>query len=417
MSDSPDNIDNIDKKFTFKIKIVQKDLVYDETFLKMMTENLTMSNFPMMSQNSSYISRLNFINSYEGGSVTEYADTAKYSGYAEEEENRNSINSINSINLCAKKDGNSKQAKQVRQIKKTQQDEIGNNVFKVNIANPEIEEEVKLKKEKIIREKVAERINMMRIMQQTHNAQNIQKTSADVREDEWVNIEIESLESIKPQEVDILASLNAFEQLNNTNETDITGIIHDYIDETNDANDTDNIDIIDNAENMDNMEDSDDDMAYMEYTDDADYFYDDKSYAGQNAVLMPITGNLEIKFDAQGSIRFLSDSLLEVKYDESEMTGIKDSYVRFLFDMNKKDLVLINRGEETDIWLDCEKGKRISHQKEICHSGIIITICTKKLINKMTPDGGQLYIQYIRETDGSPSEMITHSLFAIPVRE
>ena len=123
----------------------------------------------------------------------------------------------------------------------------------------------------------------------------------------------------------------------------------------------------------------------------------------------------EVKFNSTGSIRFLEDNILEVKYDESDMTGVKDAFVRFLFDFDKKDCVTIHRFGHSDTWLNCEKGERISGMMK--SFGNNMTVDTKEIINNMTIDGGQLFVSYIRETNGSPSEMVTHLISASPVRE
>ena len=123
---------------------------------------------------------------------------------------------------------------------------------------------------------------------------------------------------------------------------------------------------------------------------------------------------LEVKFNSTGSIKFLEDNILEVKYDESDMTGVKDAFVRFLFDSDKKDCVTIHRVGHSDTWLNCEKGERISG---IVKSRNNMTVDTKEIINNMTIDGGQLLVSYIRETNGSPYELVTHLISASPVRE
>ena len=333
-----------DKQFKFKIKITQTDLAYNDAFFRMMAENFAMSSFPIMAQNSAYISKLNFINSYEGGTVAGINSDVKNSGT-------------------------------VAAAAKPKQDEIGNNVFRVAVANPEIAEEIRIKKEKIIRERIAEKINAMQTA----------KSSGEI-----FGIDITELDGM-----DILESLTAFEELSgDTVFTDFTDANGDSSDEFDDYGDYDD---------------------YDEYDDYDGYDEDEYMENGADIAQIMNTGKIEVKFDAPGSIKFISDSLLEVKYDESELTGIRDSYVRFLFDVKNKDFVSINRGDDTDVWLDCEKGKRISRQKISRHSGYIITVNTKELINTMTPDGGQLYIQYIRETNGSPAEIVSHSLSAVPV--
>jgi len=331
-----------DKQFKFKIKITHTDLAYNDTFFRMMAENFAMSSFSMMSQNSSYISKLNFINNYEGGTVA---------------------------------GSNSDDSDADRVTAKPAQDKMGNNVFRVTVANPEIAEEIRAKKEKVIRERISEKFNAIRAAKLTNETNGTKTVNDDT----------------DLEDVDILESLNAFEEL--TVDADFTDANGDFPD------------------------DFGDEFEFEDY--DGYNEYEENGIMADGADIAQImgTGKVEMKFDAPGSIKFISDSLLEVKYDESEVTGIRDSYVRFLFDMKNKNFVSINRGEDTDIWLDCEKGKRISLPKRTRHTGYIITVNTKELINTMTPDGGQLYIQYIRETNGSPAEIVSHSLSAVPVNE
>ena len=125
--------------------------------------------------------------------------------------------------------------------------------------------------------------------------------------------------------------------------------------------------------------------------------------------------NYEVKFSTCGSINLLEGNMLEVKYDESDMTGIKDAFVRFLFDLDRKDCVTIHRCGHADTWLNCEKGERIEGRPR--GFGGSMTVDTKEIINNMGPDGGQLLVSYVRETNGAPAELVTHVISASPVRE
>jgi len=121
---------------------------------------------------------------------------------------------------------------------------------------------------------------------------------------------------------------------------------------------------------------------------------------------------VEYDFEACGSINVLSDGLLDIRYDESEMTGVKDSYVRLLLNPGRTDFVNLHRKNLFDLWLPLEKGKRINvDSADIC-SGTVFTADTKEIVSNMTASGGNTRMVYITETNGSPFEMVFHSISA-----
>jgi len=128
---------------------------------------------------------------------------------------------------------------------------------------------------------------------------------------------------------------------------------------------------------------------------------------------------LEINFDTVGSIRFLENNFLEIKYDESGVTGEADAFVRFLLDCNKKDFVTVHRSGQSDMhdmWLDCEKGERVNGIAHSRHFSAAYSVNTKEIVNNLTPRGGYFKLSYIRETNGMPLEIVTHIISASPIK-
>ena len=302
------NPEKTERLFNFKIKIIQTDLAAGNNFSDYL-QSLNNSNVPFMVQHSGYIEKLNFLNSFEGGTLARRQDdrnerAGRYPGGFEE------------------------------------------NVFQANVADPEILEDFARRKEEMLRDAINGYGSPEILMQ------NLLDKLAEITE-EW-----------DYEELDILGNLYVFDVMGGTD---------------------------------------------REYEEDEEEFWEDGTPESGN--------NLEIKFDTTGSIKFLENNILEVKYDESGMVGVRDAFVRFLFDFNKKDFVTIHRRGETDVWLNCKKGERINGSVKSRSFGSNITVDTKELINNITPLGGRLYISYIRETDGAPSEMVTHIISALPVKK
>lgn len=288
-----------ERRFDFKIKIIQTDLTADSDVYHYLN-NLNNSSVPFMVQHSDYIEKLDFINSFGGGTLARNQD-------------------------------------------KSPDRYFERGIFQVEIANPAVLEEVERKKEEMRRSVISE-----------HD------TAEDFLRDFFGRLaeNIENMEEWEFEDVDIPGNLYMFDMMN--------GIA----------------------------------------ADEEDFYEEEDTPAFSN--------NLEVKFDTTGSIKFLEDNILEVKYDESGMTGEKDAFVRFLFDFDEKDFVTIHRGGQTDIWLNCEKGERVNSSAKSRSFGNGIAVNTKEIINNITPHGGHLCISYIRETNGTPSEMITHVISASP---
>ncbi|MCL2095603.1 MAG: DUF1934 family protein [Oscillospiraceae bacterium] len=122
--------------------------------------------------------------------------------------------------------------------------------------------------------------------------------------------------------------------------------------------------------------------------------------------------DVKYDFSCEGSIKVTDDGSLDIIYDESEMTGFKDSYCRFVFNMEKKDIITMSRKGFFETWLTLEKGGRVS--TEYGRDIGFATAAAKEIVNNMTPEGGRMHLVYVTETNGFPSEMITHTIFAEP---
>ena len=121
---------------------------------------------------------------------------------------------------------------------------------------------------------------------------------------------------------------------------------------------------------------------------------------------------VEYDFEAPGNICLAPDGSLDIVYDESEMTGVKDSYVRFLIKAGKTDALTVHRKGFFNSWLPLEKGKRIKIDHADVYSDAVFTANTKEIVSNMTTSGGNIRIVYITETNGFPTEMIFHSISA-----
>ena len=161
----------------------------------------------------------------------------------------------------------------------------------------------------------------------------------------------------------------------------------------------------DSGENPENYEDYQDDEEIRDIL-HLNNYYNSDTYK---------MSKIEYDFTTSGNINRLDDGSLEVKYDESEVSGFKDSYIQFLFHPNNKNIVTVRRKYFFDVWFALEKGKRISIEKRGQFTGSVLTAHTKELVNKMTANGGEMRFVYVNEMDGVPLEMISHSIKATPV--
>jgi len=164
-------------------------------------------------------------------------------------------------------------------------------------------------------------------------------------------------------------------------------------------------------------EDEEDDEEYYDYEDDDEEiknilhmndFFDSDTYK---------MSNVKYDFTSLGNINVSYNGEIDIKYDESEITGIKDSYIQFMFNNSDKNIITIRRKHFLDTWLTLEKGKRISVEKKRRDFGSIETASTKELVNNMTADGGSMRISYVSETNGVPMLRVSYLIHAEPVVE
>jgi len=123
------------------------------------------------------------------------------------------------------------------------------------------------------------------------------------------------------------------------------------------------------------------------------------------------TSKMSYDFNIQGEINLTKNGLITVKYAEVETTGF-NTYTQFVFNPENRDILTLRKKFFFDDWFMLEKGKRISVEKRGHYSGEIMTTATKELVNNITPDGGEMKISYIIETDGVPTEEISYHIYA-----
>ena len=339
-------------KFNFKVKIVQTDLSSPGYFYG--------GESPLVYQNSSYISKLYFINNFSGGIL------AKDRIEDMPERYRRFVNFDNPSD-----------AQILKNFKKdvltlANREEVGQNVFYSRLSNPEIADEINTNKS-----------NKSSQANQT-NQQIIASSAGNLREAEY-NTQHENLE--------IFDSLKTLEDFEN--------FLEEFLSEASGGNYDENGE---ETEKYEEYEEEPDDEEIRDILQLNNYFNSD-SYK---------MSKIEYDFNAPGNINLMDDGTLEIKYDESEMTGLKDSYIQFLFKPENKDIVTVRRKYYFDIWFTLEKGRRVSIEKRGNYSGTVATTHTKEFVNKMTLKGGEMRFVYINEYDGSPSEMISHSICAVP---
>jgi hypothetical protein len=327
-----------ERKFDFKIKVIQTELSENGDFYQYLND-LNNSSVPFMARYSGYIEKLNFMNSLEGGLLSEnYTAQSAESGGENPEVSKGFTE---------------------------------NHVFMSVIANQDVLDEVQRKKEKMMR-------NMLS-----------KKNAPELVLNDLLEQFFESREAWEFEEVDIPANLYMFDMVNGVNPN---SAFADYTESGADENAE--------FEEFDGYDD------YGEYGEPEEF----------ETVEMPdLNSKFEVKFNAKGSIKLLNGNMIEVKYDESDMTGEKNSFIRFLFNPENKEAVTIHRYGAPDTWLNCEKGVRISESGTF--RGSIVTVNTKELTNNMSLDGGNLYLSYVRETNGASSEMVTHIISAVPSKE
>ena len=334
-------------KFNFKIKIVQTDLNSPGYFFG--------GESPLISQNSSYISKLNYINNYSGGIL------AKEKIEDMPEKYRRFIQA-----------GSPSAEEIIKSFKKdvlalVNREDVGQNVFYSRLSNPAASPETSSAGKSASAE-IPREIEYTAKSDSRGNSENF-----------------ENFENFKDfEDFEIFAGLDAINGFENFTEFE-------------DA-------FFAGGETGEECENYQDDEEIRDILHLNNYYTSD----------LYKMSKIEYDFTASGNISLRKDGFIEIKYDESEVSGFKDSYIQFLFRPDDKKIVTIRRKNFFDIWFTLEKGKRISVEQRGQYSGSVSTTNTKELVNKMTVDGGEMRFVYINETDGAPSEMIFHSIIAAP---
>ena len=309
-------------KFNFKVKIVQTDLAGGDYFYGC-GYNSGASN-SIMYENSSYISKLFFINNISGGIISK----EKIEDMPERYRRFVSLDIPSEIDM-------------LKSIKKeldvlSNREEIGQNVFYSNLSAD---------------------------------------SAGRIPEPESIS---------KSKDFDIL--LNHLEDFLGSGEYGV----EDFVDFDEYGDDDDEYDGYESYENEDEIRD----ILHL------NHYYNSEAYK---------MSKVRYDFSSVGNISLTQDGVLDIRYDESEMTGFKDSYARFLFNEKEKDIVTMCRKSFFETWFTLEKGKRISVAHE--HNAVY-TAEAKELVNNMTLEGGDMRLVYVTETNGVPSEMITHIIEA-----
>lgn len=345
--------------FDFKVKIIHTDLMSSDGFHSHF-HNAHNSSTAFMSQYSGYIAKLSQLNNFEGGTL--------------------STDDNNDSN--------------VRKNRKKYSADFHEMIYHSNIADPAVVADIERTKLEIEEERLAS----------ISGNETGDEIDASMKEflDAFAEMitELNQKEEWEFEEVDIPSSLYMFDMFNPP--------VRSF--EEHDEGDK-----FENEDEDDVFFDDFDD--YGDYDDDCDCEECDDRTEEYEAP----RNTLEINFDAVGSIRFLENNVLEMKYDESNITGEADTFVKFLIDCDNKDFVTVHRGGQSDMpdmWIDCEKGKRIN--STVAHSNhfnSIYSISTKEIVNNITPRGGRFKLSYIRETNGMPIEIVTHIISASPIKK
>jgi hypothetical protein len=336
-------------KFNFKVKIVQTDLNSHGGYY-------FGGESPLIFQNSSYISKLYYINSYPGAILAKEKIEdmpERYRRFIKPEKI-----SADEIIKSLKKDV----------LMLANREDVGQNVFYSRISNPEI---------------ISEAISTASSASK-NNTPSKTASAGNKREGEYT-------ESDEDIDIELLAGLDIFDSFENFSEFEEAFL--SAIDGDGEA-----------GEDYENYRDDEEirDILHL------NNYYNSDTYK---------MSKLEYDFTAPGDISLMDDGSLEIKYNESEVSGFKDSYIQFLFHPNNKNIVTVRRKCFFDVWFTLEKGKRISIEQRGPYSGAVSTTNTKELINKMTVNGGEMRFVYINESDGAPSEMIFHSIIAAPAEQ
>lgn len=355
LSNKINQINPEEGKFNFKVKIVQTDLASRE-YLFGLGQNggFGFDEDPAVYQNSSYISKLYFINNYSGGIL------AKDKIEEMPEKYRRFIELKNPT-----------EAEMIRNFRKemivlANREEIGQNVFYSSLSNSNP------------------------AGYSNSNTANQSSPAAAVEYAEHLG-NSESLENFDDFNFNINFNGNVFEDFGNFDEDG--GDMVEYGDIEYDENDEPGEDYRDDEEIKDILL--------------LNNVFNSEMYK---------MSKVEYDFSVLGDISTTDDGSLNIKYNESETTGFKDSYIQFLFREDNRDIITIRRKNFFDTWFTLENGKRVSIERRGRYSGAVSTTNTKELVNNMTLKGGDMRIIYTTETDGIPTETVFYSIHAEPAR-
>ncbi|GHV13966.1 hypothetical protein FACS1894219_09460 [Clostridia bacterium] len=114
-------------------------------------------------------------------------------------------------------------------------------------------------------------------------------------------------------------------------------------------------------------------------------------------------------FFTTGSIATRPDGLLEITYDDSELSGVRESSMTLLCDGKGGDVVhTVKKRDVFEIQSSFGSGKKIAQTLP----DFLLTTDTREIVNNITESGGEMKITYIREVDGSPENHIVYSVKA-----
>ena len=166
-------------------------------------------------------------------------------------------------------------------------------------------------------------------------------------------------------------------------------------------------------EELENPEDAGEFEEFDDYVDDGEEIRNIlrmNSFYNSDAFKM---SRVEYDFAASGTIDLIDGGkFIELRYDESELTGFRDSYIQFIFDAADRDILTVRRKYFADVWFTLEKNKRVSVAKSGKDERTAVTVSAKELANNMTADGGVLRVAYIMEENGAPIEKISYAIRA-----
>lgn len=325
------------KKFDLKIKIVRTDLASRE-YLLGAAGAFGFGGEMAMYQNSSYISKLWFINNYAGGIL------AKEKVEDMPERYRRFV-----------RFGNPSETEMLKDYRKemtmlSNREQIGQNVFYSRLsgrADP--------KAEQIPKTKEAAEAKYAEIMEDIENMENMENMEG-----------LATFENFKEYVEDVLYG---------------------------------------------DPEDGFEDGGYEEYDDDQeirDILHLNNVY---NSEIFKMS-KVEYDFNAPGFINLTKDGMFEIKYDETEMTGIEGSYVRILFGENSRDIVTFHRKNFFDEWFALEKGKRVAVERVGADIKMVTAAAGNGFANTINLSGGKLCMVYTTEINGVPTERVSYCLQA-----